>query len=604
MPTLAQASPNYDALAQDPVWHKLLHYKTPQRPFASPGSVIHDSTFFVSANGQTDSVAELRASLDALLQPANHADTHFRCRFPARAAWLEQKLGHSTEFDLRTNCPTYFNWTRDGNIASLSIVFATGYLGNPASYYGHTLLKFNSPGESQSTDLLDVTVNYGAIHDGRDNPVSYIVKGIFGGYDAVFSHIDFYYHNHQYGENELRDLWEYQLDLPKDRVDFIVAHAWEVLGKRYTYYFFRENCAYRMTEVLEIVDGLDLIPKNRPWTIPQALIQRLDQAQWDGRKLVSKRVYRPSRQSRFYGKFRELSDDEATLFRNLASGKLDFTSAEYHNAPLASRQKILGSILDYHRFTESLVEAGPPSRAYRTALAERFKLPPGPPEVDAPPPTSPHSGRPPSWLQLGYFSHPSRSGLSLRLRPAYYDALDSDGSHVANAALSMGDVQLTVSGGKTRLGKFDLIAIESVNKGLSGLPGDRGFAWKLRAGAEQASPDCHECLLARVQGDIGVGRQLTRSLFGAAYLGGAIQDNRHGEGLGFARASVDFILKLSPALSMKTSVEHRHPFNSQRKAQAYGKAELRWAFNARSDLRLSLEQGKIQTLGLGLGVYW
>jgi hypothetical protein len=160
----------------------------------------------------------------------------------------------------RIACPRFDGFIRNSEVESVSIIFATGFLGNPASYYGHALLKFNYTGTDSRSPLLDVSVNYGAILTGTDDPLTYMLKGVFGGYDGGFSHVHYYFHNHNYGENELRDLWEYRLDLPPEAVRLIVAHAWEVLGQRYTYYFFRRNCAFRMAEIVQVVDGVDITP--------------------------------------------------------------------------------------------------------------------------------------------------------------------------------------------------------------------------------------------------------------------------------------------------------------------------------------------------------
>jgi hypothetical protein len=163
----------------------------------------------------------------------------------------------------------------EGDIDSISLLYATGYLGNPASYYGHTLLKFNSSHKLQSK-LLDVSVNYGAIVPSGENPLSYIFKGMLGGYDGGFSHIEFYFHNHNYGELELRDIWEYELGFSNADVQLMVAHLWELMGKKNTYYFFRKNCAYRIAEILELAGDLKIIPDDRPWVFPQTIAAKLN----------------------------------------------------------------------------------------------------------------------------------------------------------------------------------------------------------------------------------------------------------------------------------------------------------------------------------------
>jgi len=86
-------------------------------------------------------------------EAAPDPDDHPQCRFPARRQWLAERLGgHSFPFQ---PCPKYERWTRSAAVESVSIVFATGYLGNPASYYGHTLLKFNFARDDGRTRLQE-----------------------------------------------------------------------------------------------------------------------------------------------------------------------------------------------------------------------------------------------------------------------------------------------------------------------------------------------------------------------------------------------------------------------------------------------------------------
>ncbi len=60
-----------------------------------------------------------------------------------------------------------------------------------------------------------------AVHDA----VTYIVRSVLGGGDGGFSHVQFHCLDHDHGENVLRDLCEYELDLPPAAVEFIAAHA-------------------------------------------------------------------------------------------------------------------------------------------------------------------------------------------------------------------------------------------------------------------------------------------------------------------------------------------------------------------------------------------
>jgi hypothetical protein len=193
-PTAAQsttistdAPKGYIELSNSATWLRLLHYQG--RLFGRAQSAIHSPEFFLDPNGITDPNAELDATVRALRQPLvrGQEDHHAACRFPARRQWLETRipgLQNALEGSLKDlQCPAFEEWDDPQDIGSISLMFANGYLGNPASYYGHLFLKFNSKSSGQSY-LLDKTENFGALDVKGDNPVEYIVKALVGGYDG------------------------------------------------------------------------------------------------------------------------------------------------------------------------------------------------------------------------------------------------------------------------------------------------------------------------------------------------------------------------------------------------------------------------------------
>jgi hypothetical protein len=198
-------------------------------------------------------------------------------------------------------------------------------------------------------------------------------------------------------------------------------------------------------------------------------------------------------------------------------------------------------------------------------------------------------------------------GAFVRVRAAYYDPLDSDQGHIPNATLSMGDAQVHVSRQGLRVDHADLMAVESVNPGLTGLPGDRGEAWKLRLGWEAMKPGCQDCLTLRGQADMGLGRQLNRQWFVGAHAGAALQDARLGYGHAFGRTSATVQWR-SGTLGVRAQAEQRWPVDSARKPYAVMRLEGRIALERDLDFRLLQERstgafgGRVITLGLGS--YW
>lgn len=600
---------DFSLVAASTSWHRLVHYEVDRSSPSGFRSAIHSPEFFLADSGSIQPEAELEASLAAMLLPlAENADQHAKCRFPARLIWLRQQFPDKRDRLADIHCPEYVEWGDPAGIESISLVFANGYLGNPASYYGHTFLKFNQRKSAKKSRLLDLTVNYGAILDGHDDPVSYIIKGVTGGYDGGFSPIEFYFHDTTYGENELRDLWEYRLDLPQAATRLIVAHAWEVMKKRYVYYFFRHNCSYRAAELLEIVDGLEVIPRNRPWLIPQALVQEVAASRFDGHPLVAETIFHPSRQSRLYAKYEALDADARQWVAQIAGKAVAAADLAQRELPLAQQQAVLDTLLDYYQFSldrgkkEGSYKSSP---EYAAALAARLQLPPGGTEAVPTGAISPDHGRAPSWLQLG-ISHSRQAGTAalLRLRPAYYDILDAGSAQVKNGALSMGEVQLQLADEQLRVRQFDLLAINSMNPAVTGLRGDRGFGWKLKVGAEQERIACRACLVARAQGDIGIGRQFNTHLFAAVHVGGALQQYTDVYGAGFVRASGTVVFRPSAQLGFQFLHEERKPLRPEHRIDRINSLEGRLAMGRDSDLRLLWENDGRSRLTAGWGLYW
>lgn len=607
--TVNASASELTSLAQSAMWQKLILYEADSSSPSGLRSAIHSPEFFLAKDGATHPESELQATINALLaSPTDQPDQHAKCRFPARLIWLREKLPEKKAQLQPLVCPEFSAWSHEKKIDSVSLVFANGYLGNPASYYGHIFLKFNDRENAENSRLLDLTLNFGAILDKQDDPISYIVKGISGGYDGGFSPIEFYFHSSTYGEKELRDLWEYRLNLSEAAVQMVVAHSWEVMQKRYVYYFFQRNCAYRVAELLQIVDGLQIIPDNRPWLIPQTLIQKLADNQLEGQPLVADTIYHPSRQSRLYEKYSSLSHEEQRLLSRISDKTAILESPELSALPTERKQAVIDTLIDYYQFnlardsSEQNKKAAP---EYFSALAARLKLPPGTPDVTAHQSGSPDRGRSPSWVQLGVTrTDAGHHSQFLRLRPAYYDALDAGSAQVKNGALSMGEVQLEHQQGRLSLRQLDLIAIDSVNPAVTGLPGDRGFGWKLKAGVEQDRLSCQHCLVGRLQGDIGLGRQLTPKWFASVYAGGAVQETSPDYGNAFARLSSTILFRPTSKFGIRMSHEWRKPVTSGKATQRIATIESRLALGTDYDLRLSWERDSSERLMLGTGYYW
>src|SRR5688572_16379463 len=132
----------------------------------------------------------------------------------------------------------------------LTMVFASYYLNNPASMYGHTFFEINRP---DTRGLLDYTINFAAYPD-TTNGILFAIKGLTGGYPGRFSTMPYYMKVQEYNNLESRDLWEYPLQLDSPSMDRLIRHLWEMGQASMGYYFFNKNCSYQLLPLLEVAN--------------------------------------------------------------------------------------------------------------------------------------------------------------------------------------------------------------------------------------------------------------------------------------------------------------------------------------------------------------
>jgi Domain of unknown function (DUF4105) len=599
-------------LAQHPHWLALMHYKrSAQEQNSRLQSEVISPEFFLAPSGATDSSAELAATIAAFFKPVNQdPNTHAQCRFIARYQWLHKTLNWEGLAPPAVACKNFNEWQKNGHVESLSLVFATGYLSNPASFYGHILLKFNSDKAIIKSDLFNESLNFGAIVPDNENGLVYVVKGLFGGYDASFSNARFYQQNHLYAENELRDLWEYELALSKSEVDQIVAHSWELTRTKFTYYFLEKNCAYSMAELLELVIGEPLLPKT-PWSIPINVFNRLQALKRNGAPVVSKVRLIPSRLNSYHARYAALNPQQKSHLKELANNSLDFDLPNYRQLAETEKIAITETLIDYYEYriiqdTDSL----PLKKAKLQTLIERGKLAseqfsgaesaPKASEV-----RPPHEGTKPSMVRISALdnSHFGR-GVELRFRPTYFDLLSLDAGRTANSHLTMFDFKTVYANNKLSLRSLDLVNIETLNIAQTPLSGDGGWAWKLKSGFDSQDLACRNCMTFNVTGGLGKAMQIAQqvSLYGMVDLFG--QTPHQGSGTLGVVPRLGLVTSPLPGWKTNLTAGDKRYFNGQHSSNRFYRWENRLGNQRDWDVRISYEKQTVRELQIGVSTYW
>jgi len=599
----------HQQLDNDPVWLAILGYESRGVVFRRNYSAINFSSHFLASDGRIDPRAELIATLEAFHQallPGQNPDNHPQCIYRARYIWLDEKLAFSGSEIPSVQCNAYDEW-RTADLKGLSVLFVGGFLENPASYYGHTMMKLNGPSE-RLTDLQNSTLNFGANISPDDGIVKYLVKGVSGRYTGAFSSAEFVHYANNYGQVEHRDIWEYELDLTESERTLMVALMWELLPAEYDYYFFNKNCAFRIAMLFSALRGIDLTSGPNLWYSPQNLISKLTALADNQRLVMGQPVYHPSRQSTFYFRYYDLNAEEQSVFRLVVRSSSEIDAERFASLPLESRHRVLDVLMDYYQYISDHGQSNVavPDNPYNRVLAKRLVLPPGQsmfPEFHAP---GPHAGRQMSYVSVSYVDNTSYgNAVRLRLRPAYYDALDYDVGHVPASALHMGDIDLLVLDGKTRVRQASLMKIESVNMRATGLPGDSRRSWLLEAGAFQERLDDPDSTVARIRGQFGYGFPLKRvSAVWGGRVGGNLQSRYQGSDYLNATLTTFFNGHIAPRVRVSLSSEFRVGVSEDSNSRRIDQVTLRYEVYKNLDVRLGYEKNVSTEISLSIGAYW
>ena len=501
-------------LHESRTWLVLMHYR---RDFLGGGetSEVDDEQFFFSVAGKTDPLAEIEATIRAFFsseQIGKHKQLP-QCAFPARFRWLDSQLNFDRARMQVPDCPVIELWRQRINADSVSLIFSSYYLNNPASMFGHTLLRLDSADRSQP-HLLDFALNYAAQIEADVGLIEYAWRGVTGGFDGRFSVFPYYDRVKLYNDVENRDLWEYNLNLEPEQIDFMLLHAWELANTRFDFYFLRENCSYHLLSLLEAADPtLDLRSHYRAWTLPTETI-RLIAAQPG---LVTGVTYRASLRSQAERRMGRLDARSRERARALSKNPSALDTPEWRDVSPATGAKITDAAIDllrYQRVRDGEDAAQSRGRLHEL-LVQRSRLPPVPDvaPVERPPDiVPPDQGHDPARLELALgnvdrdLGAPRWDGdfVELSLQPGFHDLLANEDGQAPDSQIRIMSLSARYwqDSERWRVREAALLDIVSLYPATQ-LPG--GMSWKIYLGWQQnLDGACRDCTPFIVNPGIGI----------------------------------------------------------------------------------------------------
>lgn len=574
-------------LAADPQWRALLHINRGGTSRDRGRSYVDDARFFLAPTGADDARAELDATIRTLFAAsAATGDDAPACRFVARHRWLGERLGQPVP-DPQVACPAYAAWRKTINPGRVTLVFPGSYLNSPSSMFGHTLLRIDPPAAETATVWLSRAVSFGAEVGAADGSLPYIWKGLAGGYPGRFQVEPYFGKIQHYGRMENRDLWEYPLTLTPAETAFLVDHLWELQGINFDYYFFDENCSYRLLELLEV--ARPVLELTREWRFAEAPVNTIRSVREAG--AASAPSLRPSAERELRARVADLTVEERRLAMALAADEPALQDPDFLALPAGRQAAVLATahariVYQARRKVGRDAAKAKHSLVLLRALNALQRNPEA--NVVAPPP--PESGHRTHRVSLGggvlaaggVASGPRQGYTSLAFRPTYHDVLDDVTGYLPGAELEIGDTELRIGeDGDLKLERLDVANVFSLGAR------DRFFhnwSWRVRGGIErQLLPDLQLHSTRHVEGGGGVAWRVG-DVFARLYAEARVEHNGAHDGL--------LNLALGPAFGLlgqhahfNWSIDARPLYFADGFARTEARAAAQWQLHADWGLR-------------------
>ena len=493
-----QQSASDKALWQEHEWLNLGHYRQSRIVTGKYSSAVDDQRFFYAHDGNTEPQNELNATLAAFFSTQDAGNQHALCRSPARFNWLNRHLLIDTSRLPTPACSDYAEWRGLIHAESVTLIFPTYQLNSPSSMFGHTLLRLDPADDANWSDWLSYAVNFGANINSDDNSLFYAWKGLSGGYPGQFIVAPYFEKIQEYNRIEKRNIWEYRLNLEPAEVELLVTHLWELKDINFDYYFFTENCSYRLLELIEVArPQIELTDEFVLTAIPADTIRAVENA-----GLVETASFRPSQETVTKHMLLELPEENYTQLEKILGQPLDSEDPAFQVMPEEQQRALLATAYKLQRLRMNRKQRDPESaRKSHQLLAELSQYPQHTaPEIPAParPETGHHSKR----LTLGVLDRDSTGYTELDFRMSYHSLEDNEAGYLRGAQINIFGVAFR------RKNDSGTVLLQSATFAdvFSLSPRSRFFdplSWRIRGGLERVYSDGKDRMTGHITGGGG-----------------------------------------------------------------------------------------------------
>lgn len=499
-------------------WLNLVHYN---REYGNYISQVDDDRFFYAEDGLKNPKAELIETIKHLFIKTDNPNQQTQCQFVARTEWLSKQLDIDTNMLPKVHCDEYLEWRELTQADSVTMIFPAYHLNSPSSMFGHTLLRLDNATSSKS-EWLSFAVNFGADISNDDNSLIYAYRGLAGGYPGIFITEPYFKKIQEYNRIEHRDIWEYRLNLTPEETRIMIDHLWELKTINFDYYFFDENCSYRLLELLEVArPQIELTDEFIVTAIPVDTVRAIENAQ-----LIQSTSYRPARATKIQYALATMNGQQQQLVLELSKNIDVLKSASFTKLSVKEQKIIVDLAYKYLRYRKTKQSRDPASAKRSHQLLQTLNS--YPVEIDVgktvPAPLAPEKGHKSKRTTLALGQRLNNNYAELGFKMAFHDLEDNKEGFLQGAQINIGSIKIRAEDNVgLRLYQLDFIDIFSLT------PRDEFFnplSWKVNTGFEKQLTRNKDQLVYQLSGGAGGSWQIIKNHQFYALATGRLEINK------------------------------------------------------------------------------
>lgn len=438
------ASANEQELSQfDKSFIALLHAKKTNGSYRTPFK--HRKLF-----SNNSDIFDLYSEIDATKKHIIDKETpNFECKYPALYNLFSEKYPAIE----KTNYSKCKFFPVLNNLKKIRVSFASGYLGNPASFFGHLYI---TPIHSEK-NYENYAYNIGAITPNGENPLLYVIRGLIGSYDTSYKKIPYLVQTNKYLRQEGRDIYEFDLKLTAAENKILLLHLIEMEGENTSYYFANKNCAYELAQILNVVGSLNE-DNEKIFYYPIHLLLSIK-----NKGKIGDIIFRASNKTEFHNFYSNRNDNEKLLFEKELSSVL-----EGKDIDSMFSQSILNfgyAFVEDEKTLRNIKINRINNHSSTTSYAKEMNL----------------FSRSPIKLNFGIGKIDNLDTLKLKFKPAFYDFVDYPSNVFPGNKITFLESVITLSEAGLGLNEIVFIDIHKGELKQSNLIYDNQYEWGVSA---------------------------------------------------------------------------------------------------------------------------